>query len=194
MKNIKKYNNIFTEKELELLNFKFNYSQISDKKDANIRVDSNLGRLLVATIEDLPESLLEKINKIAQEMYSIKIILCGITAVEYNSKYGKPNLPPHYDGDSNELIVNFQLLSNTSWDIGLDLKLYSLEDNSAILFNPNETVHWRPHKIFQNGEFVKMVFFRFARKGGVDYSNKQYHPDDNVFKEINQFRDNISPI
>ncbi len=113
-------------------------------------------------------------------------------SVVYSSEYGEPNLPPHFDGDSTDLIINYQLDSNTSWDIALDTEVYPMEDNSALIFNPNESIHWRPHKTFKEGEYVRMVFFRFYNPAGrSDYSHLNFMQDDAIFKEPNKLREKL---
>ena len=113
--------------------------------------------------------------------------------VEYNSIYGKPNLRTHVDGDTNDLIINIQLDSNTVWDMGLNQKTYTLSDNSALVFNANKEIHWRVHKEFKEGEYVKMLFVRFCNPENMsDYSYLPHHPDDEMFKEAREFRDSLN--
>jgi hypothetical protein len=114
----------------------------------------------------------------------------SLTYVEYNSLCGNPNLPPHLDSDVNDLILNIQIESNTDWALGLDLKTYTIEDNSALMFNPNKQIHWRAHKEFKDGEYVRMLFVRFFNpKSPSDYSHLDVLQDHEMFKEAIEFRD-----
>ena len=83
--------------------------------------------------------------------------------------------------------------SNVKWNIGIDRSIYDMNDNDALLFNPNKCVHWRPRKTFKDGEFIRLIFFRFYNLEKIsDYSHLRYWPQDEVFKEINKFRDSVS--
>jgi hypothetical protein len=200
--SVQKINNIFTKEELDILNNRLNYSAIptdSNFNYANHRLDQEgrgihdeLGRLQFGSLKDLPLSIVDKINKIVENASNKELSMSHAIAVEYSSLYGLPNLPVHYDYDTNDLIINFQLLSNTKWNIGVDLKIYELEDNSALVFNGNEHTHWRPHKTFKDNEFIKMIFFRFADPNNPsDYSHLDYVINHEIFAEINAFRDSL---
>ncbi len=157
-----------------------------------LSVSKDLGRLQTTLEKIDSEHLMIKLRNIANSFVDFDISLMGATYVEYNSKYGTPNLPPHFDGDSTELIINYQLKSNTSWDIGLNTGIYDIKDNCALVFNPNESIHWRPRKDFKPGEFVKMIFFRFTNaKKQKDNSHLRYTLDHEAFEEANKFRDKL---
>lgn len=69
-----------------------------------------------------------------------------------------------------------------------------MENNSAVIFQPNVNIHWRPHKKFKENEYVKMVFFRVSiidEESIVDNSHLRYSLDDKVYKEVNDFRDSL---
>lgn len=166
----KKINNIFSQEEILLLEKNI----LKSKKE----LDGDLGRKITKDLI-IPDEIIEKLIKILKNNNCNDLVFSGAVYAEYNNKYGDPNLPPHTDQDNNNLIINFQLSSNVYWPIGLNKNLYSLENNSAIIFNGNETIHWRPIKIFKNNEYVKMIFFRFFKP------NKQ-------IDEIYEFRNNIS--
>jgi hypothetical protein len=180
-----KISNIFSKEELNNLTLITN----SSKKD----IDPLYGRQKSIKL-NLNKNLYAKLNSIVKEVWDVSLIFGGVNYVEYNKEFGVPFLPPHFDGDSSELIVNFQLSSNTTWQVGVDLELFTLEDNSAILFHPNESVHWRPNKIFNNGEYVKMMFFRYSANPPKNYSHMNLSVDDVRFNEINNLRDKIKHI
>jgi hypothetical protein len=179
-------NNVFSQEELQELRNAFNNTPLS--------VDLTLGRNLVYFDNFLHYELIlkikEKVQKIVESVTDKDLLCLGFSGADYNNQYGEPNLPPHYDGDTNDLIFNYQLSSNTSWGIGVDLEVYELEDNSAVVFHPNKNAHWRPIKKFNDGEHVHMLFFRFYDKNETnDYSYLPNHPLDPVFKDINELRD-----
>ena len=206
--------NLLSEKEISIFNNitkdleapKDEYGNfIFDDQDSYISVSKYLGRIQfnINNIGDLfpvknsglaDKSLTIRLTKLANSISGLNLTLSSITYVEYSSKYGTPSLPPHYDGDNNDLIINYQFDSNTRWDLGVNFETYEIKNNSALVFNPNKTAHWRPNKIFNDGDFVKMIFFRFAKKENpTDYSDLQkFWPNDEVFKNICEFRNSLS--
>jgi hypothetical protein len=152
-----------------------------------------LGRIQFNEIkESLSPETIEKLTKIARYISDLPLLMSNAMIVEYNSLYGSPNLRTHVDRDTNELIINMQLESNTVWPIGLNLETYTLDDNSALIFNANKETHWRVHKEFKEGEYVRMVFIRFYNPEKIsDYSHISDHPDDEIFKEAREFRDSL---
>jgi hypothetical protein len=156
-------------------------------------ISKELGRSQFG-IPGFDKGVKKKLLKIANSVSDFKCGFSGASVTEYNLKYGQPRLPPHFDGDWSDLIINYQLSSNTSWNMGVDFNVYEIEDNSALLFNPNKTVHWRPRKLFKDGEFVKMIFFRFHKlNNSSDYTHLGNHfPHHRIFEDINKFRDSVS--
>lgn len=165
-----KIENVFSKEEILILE----KSILNSKKE----LDTTLGREITKNLY-ISKEIIEKLNNILKNNKYNNLNFSGAVYAHYNKEYGHPNLPPHLDQDGNDLIINFQLSSNTCWPIGLDKNLYLLEDNSAVIFNGNKTIHWRPIKNFENSDYVKMIFFRFFE------SNEK-------FKEIYEFRDIIS--
>jgi hypothetical protein len=181
--NMHKVKNVFTQHELDIL-----HKAISTYETA---IDANLGRIRINDIKiSFTEDINNRIYEIVKQATNLPLILHHAQYVEYNKKYGFPNLPPHFDGDKNDLIINFQLSSNTSWDLGLNTNLYKIEDNSAIVFNGNTEIHWRPRKEFKNDEYVKMIFMRFFNPVNIsDYSHLSNNQSDEIFKSVREIRD-----
>lgn len=183
-------NNIFSEEQLLVLNNAID--EASEDVMESPTENSNLGRVSyrIGPFHFYYESLFNKISHLTGSRLEMK----GANAVEYNLKYGQPNLPPHVDRDNTELLVNFQLSSNTKWGIGLDEEVFYIEDNEALIFNPNENIHWRPRKEFQPGEFVRMMFFRFVDSNNeIDNSHLPSNMTDSMFDLANKARDQIGP-
>ena len=177
--------NIFSEEEIESL-----YETIKDNEP---EIHGELGRiqynLLLNTIRS---KTVDKLNDVVKEVTDLPLQIRSATYVEYNSLYGKPNLPPHLDADTNDLILNIQIESNTDWAIGLNLKAYDIKDNSALVFNPNKEIHWRAHKEFKDGEYVRMLFIRlFNPDNPSDYSHLDLLQDDEMFTDAIAFRDSL---
>jgi hypothetical protein len=182
--------NIFS---LEELNFIKNAIDKNEHKNTH-KIDKVLGRKFIGELEDFSTTkILEKMYKIAKKETDLPLRISGGVCYEYNKKYGKPNLPPHFDGDTNDLIINLQLSSNTTWEIGLNSKVYSIKDNCALVFNANKEIHWRTHKEFKDGEYVRMLFVRFYNTENIsDYSHLNLLQHDDIFKETIKFRDSLS--
>lgn len=161
---------------------------VNNTKD--VSSDRALGRLIINL--ELPYEIQYKFAKLIDDIYEIKLSLSHIGCVEYSNKYGEPNLPPHFDGSTSDLIIAFQLEANTYWDLGINTDVYYLKNNSIIIFNPNENIHWRPHKIFNDEEYVKMIFIRFDKlENPSDYSHKGYSENHPIFAEAFKVRDSL---
>lgn len=184
---VHKVDNIFSDEELDF------FYRVGDSIDESQINDTSLGRILKSVnLNDMPESIQEKLNKIVGDITGKSLSPSHALYAEYSAQYGQPNLPPHFDGDINDLVVDFQLSSNTRWDLGVDTKNYQLEDNSALFFNANEHVHWRPYKTFKDGEFVKMIFIRYYdTKRPSDYSHLNLSQNDPIFLPAVEFRNSL---
>jgi hypothetical protein len=177
--------NLFSKQELSTLK-----QMIAALPESSFSENKDLGRLITNDIK-LPEDIYNKLINTISGVLGKDVVMANPVWVEYSNKYGDPRLPTHFDGDSNEFIIDFQLSSspNTVWPLGVNSQTYVLEDNSAIAFNPNTNIHWRPNKSFKDGDAIQMLFFRFSDPANpVDYSYLPNHPDDEVFKEVNVFK------
>ena len=182
-----RFDDFFSAEELEYLE--------RDLLDPRVtsHIDQHLGRKRLEGVI-LPPYCQSKLEDLVNELSGLNLIMnMPPQYVEYSSEYGEPNLNPHYDGDFNEFIIDYQFQSNTSWPLGVDLELHELQDNSAILFRPNGSAHWRPRKTFQPGEYVRMFFFRFFDPNNpADNSHLPNHHQDEAFSEVNAFRDSLN--
>ena len=178
-------NDIFSQDEIDYI---YNSVEISESV-----IDDKLGRLQVNYLKDgFSKKTMDKLYNIVKDITDDYLEIGNIAYVEYSSAYGRPTLPPHWDVDSTDLILNIQLGSNTQWDLGLNLQTYTLRDNCALVFNPNKEIHWRVHKQFNDGEYVRMLFVRFSNPNDFsDYSHLPDHPDDEMFKPVRAFRDSL---
>jgi hypothetical protein len=182
-----KANNILTQEEIDFI-----LKEIKNVPEESTKIDEILGRALLHNIT-FPDEIIAKASALAHKVSDRKLETGnGAMCTIYSNEYGSPNLPPHFDGDTTDVIVNFQLDSSTSWDLGLDLTLHTLEDNSALIFNPNENIHWRPYKEFKDGEYVTMIFFRFRDAAEIsDYSHKSYTTRHAIFNDVRAYRDSL---
>ena len=181
MENVYEVSNFLLPEELDMID-----RMMKDRKIE--QEDGVLGRILYTL--PIPPEMREAIQQRVESLVGRKLDAIGEAFAEYSGKYGQPNLPPHFDGDTNSLIVDYQYKGNTSWGLGVDTTVFEMEDNKASIFNPNEYPHWRPHKIFQDEEVITMIFFRFPdRSGNTDYSHKRLSPSDETFADIRKIRD-----
>jgi len=156
-----------------------------------------LGRLNIEDTET-PHTLTERLTSLVNDVISppepLEMVWPPLI-VEYAKQYGDPHLPPHFDGDSTDFIIDYQLESNTTWPIGVDKSIHELKDNDAVGFNPNKNIHWRPEKTFLPGEYVKMMFFRFKNPNNPsDNSHLPHHPEDPIFSEVAAYRASYGEI
>lgn len=182
---------MFSEKEILFFNKIINNL---NNKDIEPNIYEQLGRFQFRIENtDIENNIILKLINIAKLISQNDLMFSNAVYVEYNLKYGIPNLPPHFDGDSTDLLINYQLSSNTFWDIGLNFNIYNMVDNSALIFNPNKEIHWRPNKVFKDQEFVKMIFFRFIDlKNYKDNSHLLYSLDHKIFENVNNFRNTFN--
>jgi hypothetical protein len=192
--SIKKISNIFTESELLHLDQEIKKIQQLPFSKQHPDISKDLGRIHARIpIKNIGDAVAYKLSEVANNIDDQSYKLVSALHVDYRNKYGNPNLPPHFDADNNDLIINFQLSSNTSWDLGLGLSTYQIEDNSALIFNGNHHMHWRPHKTFGNDEYVKMIFFRFQNTNyQKDYFYLDRTQDHEIFQKVIHFRNNLT--
>jgi hypothetical protein len=201
--NITKINNFFSDIELEYINQSINQTINFDAKhqDSGLYEDNpqiapqpTIHRELSRIQSRIPisDEINNRLKKMCSELLGFEVNSSGATFVRYSNLYGNPNLPPHFDHDSTSLVIDYQLNSNTFWDLGIDLETYPLENNSALMFNPNKQIHWRPHKTFNNEEYIDMIFFRFYDLNNkLNHENLNYSQDHDIFKEVKVFRDSL---
>jgi len=182
--SIRYVSNLFTDSELE----EIQKSLDRVPEDAS-EEHGYLGRLNIGII-DLPPELEKKLtNYVNTFAFKKNLRMNNPMAVRYDPAYGRPNLPVHVDSDFNDFIFLYQFSSNTDWKVGANLHIFDLEDNSALIMNPNTNVHWRPIKIFNPGEYVTMIFFRFfSEHDKSDYSHIPNHPGHEMFKDYVAYR------
>lgn len=128
---------------------------------------------------------------VVEETVGEKLLWTSAGCAEYTAKAGEPDLPPHFDGDNTDYIMTYQLSSNKVWPLGVDYNVVTLEDNSGVIFEPNKNIHWRTHAKFEDGEFVRMIFFRFQKPMMSDYSHMALDLNNPAFDDIKEFRNSI---
>lgn len=154
--------NVFSPDEINDINL------AASLKQDNIEVQTFLGRTRLdyeaEDINKLPPSILKKANDLIKEFSDCdkrRYMFRYFTMVEYNNEFGMPQLGPHKDSCAFTGTILCQLESNTSWDLYVEGQAYTLVDNSALLINARDQDHWRMHKPFNDGDYIKMVFLHY---------------------------------
>jgi len=198
---IHKINNLFSEQDLYSINELISSYEIpvldfgkyvDANENAGTGVNNQLGRIQVGHL-NISKDIINKMYDLIYSKFGLNLKMDHALYAEYSKKYGKPDLPPHYDHDTNLLVIDYQLDANTEWNLGVDFESYSLENNSALIFNANEHIHWRPHKKFKENEYVKMIFFRFFDPNNrINNEHLNFKVHDPIFNEVKSFRNSLN--
>jgi len=155
--NVEIVRDLFSEDEIVDLK-----KYIESCSDDRYKDEPSLGRSRTnLDMETFPADLLEKVNSRGKTLSGSNIGVGHIYTVTYSKEFGKPDLPPHIDPSNAVFCIDYQLESNTIWDIAVEGVLYRLKDNNAVTIPTSTHTHWRKQKTFLDGEFVTMVFFHF---------------------------------
>lgn len=148
---------LFSEQEVAELK-----SYIDECRADQYNDEPQLGRSRINMDPDLfPKNLLDKVDDLGKKLSGSNIGVGHIYTVTYSAEFGRPDLPPHLDPSNAVFCIDYQLESNTIWDIAVEGVLYRLKDNNAVTIPTSTHAHWRKQKSFAKGEFVTMVFFHF---------------------------------
>lgn len=160
------YKNVFTEKEIDDL-----YQVIDIKQREKTSIVSIYGQK--AWLVGLPESVIDKINNIAKDIYDEPVKLQEISFARYSKEYGDmPILTPHFDNafSTPRVTIDIQVRSNIDWPIVVDNKSFTLKDNEALTFSGTNQIHWREHRKFNDNDFIEMIFAHFSIDSEPSYS------------------------
>lgn len=168
--------NLFTEKQLKEIKdvsyLKFNHTPVIDRSQTTLEeiyagnmdviIDQKMGKAqVVLSPEFFSSDLIEYINNLGKS-YNENVTFTGMTFTRYAKEYGWPQLMPHIDHPSKiSFIIDLQINSNISWPLCFLNESYDLKDGESILMRSTLIPHWRKPQIFQDSEFVEMVFIYF---------------------------------
>jgi len=137
---------------------------IAIKKELLSRLDIDKFTLPDEILSVAKDCAIDICNQLGVEFGNIG----GATYVEYNPKYsddGSPYLNPHKDHPgASDFVLDYQLDSNIEWPVAINKDIYSLSNNSALGIITTKNYHWRPKRQWNDGEYVKMIFFHIALK------------------------------
>ena len=164
--------------------------KVVERKPLTQYVYTSLGRSDFFDI-DLSQQIIDKLNYIANNWNPKKysnVELKEIQYTEYNKDLGSnPSLSIHTDfGNESDLLIDYQLDSNTLWAIGVEEDVWELNNNDSLILNQRSYLHYRPIKDFNDKEFVKMIFFKFGSGNQsfepVEVSSKKRERIENIYK------------
>lgn len=125
-------------------------------------IEEALGRIRYQIpTHELSKDIIDHLHKIAHK-YNKDLKLQSSTFARYSAKYGKPKLPPHMDKHDNNFTMFYQVSANIQWPLFVQQEFEVLNNNDAFLLNTKNTIHWRLPQVFQDGDYVDMIFFHFA--------------------------------
>lgn len=165
--------NVLTEDEISML-----YSIIDNPSSKYVM------KLFAQTVSDfeLPNSVAKKIIDYSEKISGES----GLEIAEYQfARYRNvvdpesgemllPNLTPHWDAAFAEprFTFDYQIGGNTSWDLVVENKDFTLNNNSALTFSGTHQIHWRKKKIFSDSDYIDMVFFHLRKKKAQPYDTE----------------------
>ena len=116
---------------------------------------------------DFPEKFWQAAEEYAKKINS-NVKFEYVSIVKYSKEFSNPILRPHFDIPSKvSFILDYQLDGNTRWPIVVNLEEYVLQNNEALAFDNNLTLHWRKPQIFKENEYLYMMFFSFVDESKV---------------------------
>jgi hypothetical protein len=131
--------------------------------------DKILGRVMMKQLE-IPLEILKKVEQKVNDVFNNSYeLIHTVSYFEYDKKYGNPKLAVHKDAteDYVSMHADYQLDSNVDWPINVEGTDISVANNEIIIFDGYTQNHSRPVKKFNDGEFVKMLLFRFKKVNNV---------------------------
>jgi hypothetical protein len=88
----------------------------------------------------------------------------------------RPNLTPHFDEfEQSRFTFDYQLGGNTTWDLVVEEKEFTLLNNSALTFSGTHQIHWRKPKTFKDDEYIDMIFFHLKKKNSKELSAEHFY-------------------
>lgn len=144
------FKNVFEPSQIE-------YLKTLSASDAELSLCPERGRADIFIGPEIREDIKETVMKYFDPEY----YLYHVTYSEYSLKHGIPNLPSHRDPkyDDTSLTFDYQLEANINWPMCAQGKCHDMEDNNALIFDPQNMDHQRPDLEFKPDDYVRIIFF-----------------------------------
>jgi hypothetical protein len=108
-------------------------------------------------------NLAHKLTPLARKTFSSNTLLPTYTLfVHYEGSNPPPSLYKHKDDNACTYTIDLCLYQNKEWDLWVDGKPYTLQENQALAYYGNDQLHWREEFPEPGSQHVAMVFFHFA--------------------------------
>lgn len=72
------------------------------------------------------------------------------------------NLYKHKDDNACTYTIDMCLYQNEPWDLWVEDKPYTLQENEALIYYGNDQLHWRDKFPNPSSQYVAMIFFHYA--------------------------------
>jgi hypothetical protein len=121
----------------------------------------------------LPENIVKKIEDMANNNYHKPLVLRELSFARYDTRNGRtPLLYPHFDNPFQERRITYdiQVRGTKPWPLVVEGKSFELKDNEALVFSGTHQIHWREHTIFNDDDYVDMIFCHFSEP--IDIAEK----------------------
>lgn len=125
------------------------------------------------------EDILKVFTDAVKEHTGMDFIVADMCFTRYekiksDGKIFNPKLDSHTDVVFKEprISLDYQVSSNTDWDITIKNVDYTLKDNDLLIFSGTHQEHSRPVKQFKDDEYIDLLFIHFS-KTGEETSAKQ---------------------
>lgn len=148
--------NILTESEIAEI-----YALLNDSTEDQMYISRSWGQK--SWTLNIPQNIIDGISYKIKKIYGDDWYLEVPRVARYdNSMECVPYLDPHIDNFlDHRITLDIQLKSNISWPVVVDGVEFPLIDNSGLVFSGTKNVHWRPDRVFEDGEFVDLLFCHF---------------------------------
>ena len=157
---------------------------VSDRLETKDKwvVNHHVGRInFIIPKNKMPKEILDCITRESKKI-NPNSNLEFVEIVRYSSLYGIPGIDPHIDPPSKRCFMfNIQIDSNIQWSlmeyVGQDAIEIPLKNNSCAVMDVSRVIHWRKPILFQDGDYVDMLFMHFVDENTVPVDSSHYpHP------------------
>ena len=150
-----------------------------------VKKDDGAGKTFVNIgPNEFPEKFYKKAEEHAKKI-NPNVKFEYVSIVKYAKEFSNPILRPHFDIPSKvAFILDYQLDGNTTWPLVVNLEEYVLQNNQALAFDNNLTIHWRKPQIFKENEYLYMIFFSFVDESKIVVDLQGQHQEISKFLPI----------
>jgi hypothetical protein len=167
-------NNFLNIEEINILK-KYIYNELKNRESIyfnnKIDIDTNksiiqehAGRLIMHfNLHKIPEQIYQSVYDYALSI-NAECVPYSFIFSRHSKDYGMPKLLLHIDNVNIDFTIYYQLQSNINWNINIENEQLLLKDNDALIFASSNLTHWRDSKIFEDKDYLDIVFFHFVHK------------------------------